>query len=46
MLDNLIEIAKLGENKYVLNNLLNMQKILLQNPNNFLAGEKLRKLLL
>ena len=46
MLENLIQIAKLGENKYLLNKLLEIQKTLVGNPNDFFAGEKLKKLLL
>lgn len=46
MLDNLIEMAKLGENTYLLNSLLDIQKMLLKNPNDQKLGEQFRKLLL
>ena len=46
MLDNLIEIVKLGENTYLLNNLLKIRILLKDNPNDQELGKELRKLLL
>ena len=45
MLDNLIEIVKLGENTYLLKNLLKIRILLKNNPNDQKLGEQLRKLL-
>lgn len=45
MIDTLIQLAKLGNNTYLIQKLELIQKTLIDNPNDLKLGEEMRKLL-
>ena len=45
MIEKMIEIAKLGESSYLIQKLELIEKTLLENPNDFTLGAKIRKIL-